>query len=52
MKDSPATTWRAISLVLRWSSRTVEDFMCLTVIHLFRRRAAIETREARSVGQE
>jgi hypothetical protein len=27
MKDSPSATWRTISLVFRWSSRTVEDFM-------------------------
>jgi hypothetical protein len=33
MKDSPATTCRTISLVFRWISRTVEDFMCHTVTH-------------------
>jgi hypothetical protein len=36
MKDSPATTWRTISLVLRWSSRTVEDLMCHMVRHFIR----------------
>src|SRR5437879_1291981 len=34
MKDSPSATWRTISLVLRWSSRTVEDLMCHIVTHL------------------
>jgi hypothetical protein len=27
MKDSPSATWRTISLVFRWRSRTVEVFM-------------------------
>jgi hypothetical protein len=44
MKDSPSTTRRTISLVFRWSSRTVEDFMCHIVTHFFlhgRRNATI-----------